>query len=239
MKTRVLVIETDLRAQEQLTAAFAGAGYAVVCVNRIRDAEEQMALARPDVILIDWTLPDGSAVSMIRRLRSDPALKDSSVMMLSSRSDECDKVTGLEAGADDYLTKPFSTRELLARIHALLRRRAPEKTEDVLEVAGLHIDPSIQRVVVEGKKLKLSGIDFRILHFFATHAGWVISREQILDKLWGNEVFVQDRTVDTHIRDLRLALRPTGHDLLIETVRGCGYRFRQAFHQDEAMRQSA
>lgn len=234
-QTRILVLETDEFTQCLLAVALEGAGYKVSFAGTVKAAEVLMADHRPAVLLVGWMLPDRSGVSLIRQLRSDPVFRDVAVMMLSDRHDECDKVSGLEAGADDYLTKPFSTRELLARIHALLRRRAPELTEDVLDVAGLHIDPSMRRVMVDGKNLKLGGIEFRMLHFFATHVGWVFSREQILDRLWVNQSFVQDRTVDTHVRDLRLALRPTGHDALIETVRGCGYRFREAFQPDRLM----
>jgi two-component system phosphate regulon response regulator PhoB len=227
MKTTILVVEDEAVTQRLISAALENAGYEVLCASNIAMAEKAMSKARPDVVMLDWMLAEGSGVALTRRLRSDPLLRDIPILMLTSRDDECDKVTGLEAGADDYVTKPFSARELLARIHALLRRRSPESTDDLLEVAGLQIDPSLRRVMVNGQKLELSAIECRMLHFFATHPGRVFSREQILDKLWGDQVFVQDRTVDAHIRGLRHALRPTGHDVLIETVRGSGYCFRR------------
>ena len=227
MKTRILVVEDEAITQRLIVAALENAGYEVVCASNMPAAEKEISRARPDVVMLDWMLPEGSGVALTRRLRSDPLLRDIPVLMLTSRDNECDKVAGLEAGADDYVTKPFSARELLARIHALLRRRCPESTDDLIEVAGLQIDPALRRVMANGHKLELSSIECRMLHFFATHPGRVFSREQILDKLWGDQVFVQDRTVDAHIRGLRHALRPSGHDVLIETVRGSGYSFRR------------
>lgn len=229
MNTKILLVEDEEVTRRLIAGALEGAGYMVSCADSVKAAETEIALGRPDVILIDWMLPDASGISLVRRLRSDAAYRDVALLMLTSRDEECDKVVGLEAGADDYVTKPFSARELLARIHALLRRRAPELTEDILEVAGLQIDPGLGCVMFEGRKLNLSSIQCRLLHFFATHAGRVFSREQILDRLWGNDVFVQDRTVDAHIRGLRCVLRPTGNDKLIETVRGSGYVFRLSY----------
>ncbi|MGE5467698.1 MAG: winged helix-turn-helix domain-containing protein, partial [Ignavibacteria bacterium] len=149
------------------------------------------------------------------------------IIMVTALDADRDKVRGLDAGADDYMTKPFSPRELLARVKAQLRRRAPQTTDDVVEIVGLRIDPALKRITAGGRDVELGAIEFRMLHFFATHAGRVFSREQLLDKLWGDQVFVQDRTVDAHIRALRQALRPSGHDTLIETVRGTGYCFRR------------
>ena len=227
MTTTILLVEDEAITQRLVSAALESAGYKVICASNVPSAESAVANNRPDLVILDWVLPDTSGLAMTRRLRSDPLMREIPILMLTSRQEECDKVTGLEAGADDYVTKPFSSRELLARIHALLRRRAPEATEDIVEVGGLQIDPALRRITVDGQKLELSIIECRMLHFFATHAGRVFSREQILDKLWGDQVFVQDRTVDAHIRGLRHALRPSGYDVLIETVRGSGYCFRR------------
>ena len=179
----------------------------------------------PDVVLLDWMLPGMSGIQYARRLRSDERTRDLPIIMLTARSEEHDKVSGLEAGADDYLTKPFSPRELQARIKAVLRRRAPQMTEDCVDVEGLRIDPVTHRVTGGGKPIELGPTEFRLLHFFMTHAERVHSRAQLLDQVWGDHVFVEERTVDVHIRRLRASLEATGHDRLIQTVRGTGYRF--------------
>jgi len=179
----------------------------------------------PDVVLLDWMLPGMSGIQYARSLRSAERTHDLPIIMLTARSEEHDKIAGLEAGADDYLTKPFSPRELLARIKAVLRRRAPQMTEDCVEVEGLRIDPVTHRVSGNGRTLDLGPTEFRLLHFFMTHAERVHSRTQLLDQVWGDHVFVEERTVDVHIRRLRASLELTGHDHLIQTVRGSGYRF--------------
>jgi len=225
MKIRILLVDDEKITRQLIVGALEGAGYEVTCADTVKAAENEIAHHRQDVILTDWTLPDATGIGLIRRIRSDSLLRHIPILLISARSEICDKVVGLEAGADDYLTKPFSIRELLARIHAVLRRRMPELNDDVVEVAGLQIDPGRRRVSCQGQRVNLSGLQCRLLHFFATHAGRVFSREQILDRIWGNDVFVQDRTVDAHIRCLRQALRPTGKDKLIETVHGCGYTF--------------
>jgi two-component system phosphate regulon response regulator PhoB len=197
-------------------------------VLRAYDAEEASQLVRdvlPDVILLDWMLPGMSGVQFARRLRSEERTRDLPIIMLTARSDEHDKIAGLEAGADDYLTKPFSPRELLARINAVLRRRAPQMTEDLIEIEGLRLDPVTHRVFGDGQPLDLGPTEFRLLHFFMTHAERVHSRAQLLDQVWGDHVFVEERTVDVHIRRLRVSLEASGHDRLIQTVRGSGYRF--------------
>ncbi|HET7775231.1 MAG TPA: phosphate regulon transcriptional regulator PhoB, partial [Azospira sp.] len=179
----------------------------------------------PDVVLLDWMLPGMSGVQFARKLRADERTKDVPIIMLTARGEEHDKITGLEAGADDYVTKPFSPRELQARIKAVLRRRAPQMTEDPVDVEGLRLDPVTHRVLGNGKPVDLGPTEFRLLHFFMTHSERVHSRTQLLDQVWGDHVFVEERTVDVHIRRLRSALEPTGHDWLIQTVRGSGYRF--------------
>lgn len=184
-----------------------------------------VAEALPDVVLLDWMLPGLSGIQYARRLRSEERTNDLPIIMLTARSDEHDKVSGLDAGADDYLTKPFSPRELQARIKAVLRRRAPQMTEDSVEIAGLRIDPVTHRVSGNNQALELGPTEFRLLHFFMTHAERVHSRTMLLDQVWGDHVFVEERTVDVHIRRLRAALEASGHDRLIQTVRGTGYRF--------------
>jgi two-component system phosphate regulon response regulator PhoB len=195
---------------------------------RASTAEAAITLVKnalPDLVLLDWMLPGASGLDVARRLRSDERTRQIPIIMLTARSDEQDKVSGLEAGADDYITKPFSPRELLARIKAVLRRRAPQMTDDAVEVHGLRLDPITHRVSGQGETIDLGPTEFRLLHFFMTHAERVHSRAQLLDQVWGDHVFVEERTVDVHIRRLRSALENSGHDDLIQTVRGTGYRF--------------
>jgi len=170
-------------------------------------------------------LPGASGIDVAKRLRADERTHHIPIIMLTARSDEQDKVIGLEAGADDYITKPFSPRELQARIKAVLRRRAPQMTDDAVDVQGLCLDPVTHRVTGKGQAIDLGPTEFRLLHFFMTHAERVHSRAQLLDQVWGDHVFVEERTVDVHIRRLRSALENSGHDQLIQTVRGTGYRF--------------
>jgi two-component system, OmpR family, phosphate regulon response regulator PhoB len=170
-------------------------------------------------------LPGQSGIDFARRLRAERRTQDVPVIMLTARADEQDKLLGLETGADDYVTKPFSPRELNARVKAVLRRRAPQATDDAVEFAGLRIDPATRRVTAAGHTVAIGPTEFRLLHFFMTHTDRVYGRSQLLDQVWGDHVFVEERTVDVHIRRLRKALEPSGHDRLIETVRSAGYRF--------------
>jgi two-component system phosphate regulon response regulator PhoB len=180
--------------------------------------------ALPDLVVLDWMLPGMSGIEFARRLRADKRTRTVPLIMLTARADEQDKLAGLETGADDYLTKPFSPRELNARVKAVLRRRAPQATDDTVEIAGLKLDPASHRVLGNQIPLAPGPTEFRLLHFLMTHADRVYSRTQLLDHVWGDHVFVEERTVDVHIRRLRKALEPTGHDRLIQTVRGAGYR---------------
>ncbi len=224
MPANILVVEDEPAIQELIAANLLHAGHHVLRAN---DAEEAALLVRdtlPDVVLLDWMLPGMPGLQFARRLRADERTRDLPIIMLTARSEEHDKIAGLEAGADDYLTKPFSPRELLARIKAVLRRRAPQMTEDAVEIEGLRLDPATHRVSGGGKAIDLGPTEFRLLHFFMTHAERVHSRTQLLDQVWGDHVFVEERTVDVHIRRLRSALEATGHDRLIQTVRGSGYR---------------
>jgi two-component system phosphate regulon response regulator PhoB len=197
----------------------------VLRADSAEDAGRLVGETLPDIVLLDWMLPGMSGIQYARRLRSEERTQDLPIIMLTARSEEHDKVAGLEAGADDYLTKPFSPRELLARIKAVLRRRAPQMTEDCVEVEGLRMDPVTHRVTGNSQPLDLGPTEFRLLHFFMTHAERVHSRAQLLDQVWGDHIFVEERTVDVHIRRLRVSLEATGHDRLIQTVRGTGYRF--------------
>jgi two-component system phosphate regulon response regulator PhoB len=201
-------------------------GHKVLRASSAEEAEAAIRNALPDVLVLDWMLPGESGVAFARRLRADERTRELPILMLTARAMEQDKLSGLEAGADDYLTKPFSPRELAARIKAVLRRRAPQLSGDAVEAEGLHLDPATRRVTAHGKRVELSPSEFRLLHFLMTHPERVYSRAQLLDHVWGDHVFIEERTVDVHIRRLRKALEPSGHDRLIETVRGSGYGFR-------------
>ncbi len=221
----ILIVEDEAAIQELIAVSLEQAGHHVI---RARDAEGALGVMRealPDLLLIDWMLPGMSGVSLTRQLRQAGRTRDIPLILLTARAEEPDKVLGLEAGADDYITKPFSPRELLARIKAVLRRRAPQVTDDPVETAGLRLDPATRRVFGDSATLELGPTEFRLLHYFMTHPERVHSRTKLLDQVWGDHVFLEERTVDVHIRRLRKALEPSGHDRLIETVRGSGYRF--------------
>lgn len=227
MNSEILIVEDEPISQRMVAVNLERAGHRIRCAGNVAEAEAAISQRLPDLIVLDWMMPNATGISLARRLRSDQRTREIPIIMLTSRSHDSDKITGLDSGADDYITKPFSLRELLARVRAQLRRRAPQTTDDMVELAGLTIYPALKRVSAGGRSFVPGDIEFRMLHFFATHPGRTYSREQILDKLWGDDVYVQDRTVDAHIRALRKALRPSGHDVLIETVRGVGYCFRR------------
>lgn len=225
MSATILLVEDEPAIQELIAANLARAGHTVL---RAGDAEAGQRLVRealPDLILLDWMLPGMSGVEFARRLRADERTRSIPIIMLTARAEEQDKVLGLETGADDYITKPFSPRELMARIKAVLRRRAPQVTEDAVALGGLHLDPTTHRVTAADQPVTLGPTEFRLLHFLMTHAERVHSRAQLLDQVWGDHVFLEERTVDVHIRRLRSALEPSAHDGLVQTVRGSGYRF--------------
>ncbi|MDD5389445.1 MAG: phosphate regulon transcriptional regulator PhoB [Gallionellaceae bacterium] len=228
MSASILVVEDEPGIQELLKFNLGHHGHEVTVAADAEAATASMRDSLPDLILLDWMLPGASGIELARRVRGDPRLKDVPIIMLTARGDERDKILGLETGADDYITKPFSPRELMARIKAVLRRRAPQMTEDSVEIGGLKLDPLAHRVYGHfagiDKPLDLGPTEFRLLHFLMTHAERVYSRSQLLDQVWGDHVFVEERTVDVHIRRLRSALEPTEHDRLIQTVRGAGYR---------------
>ncbi len=225
MPATILVVEDEPSIQELISAALQHAGHRVLRAYSAEDAVPLVNGTLPDVVLLDWMLPGMSGIQFARRLRGEDRTRELPIIMLTARGEEQDKVAGLDAGADDYLTKPFSPRELVARIKAVLRRRAPQMTEDCVEVEGLRVDPVTHRVTGNGRQLELGPTEFRLLHFFMTHQERVFNRTMLLDQVWGDHVFVEERTVDVHIRRLRAVLESTGHDGLIQTVRGSGYRF--------------
>ena len=226
MSARVLVVEDEPHIQELIAVNLEHSGYRVVRTSSAEQADAAIRAELPDVVVLDWMLPGESGLSFARRLRSAERTRELPILMLTARAMEQDKLSGLEAGADDYLTKPFSPKELAARIKAVLRRRAPHRSADSVEMQGLRLDPATRRVSAGERRLELSPAEFRLLHFLLTHPGRVYSRAQLLDQVWGDHVYIEERTVDVHIRRLRKALEPSGHDRLIDTVRGAGYALR-------------
>ena len=225
MAATILVVEDEPAIQELIAYNLKQAGHQPLRADNAEQALNLVANALPDLVLLDWMLPGLSGIEFARRLRADKRTRAIPIIMLTARSDEQDKLQGLETGADDYITKPFSPRELNARIKAVLRRRAPEMTDDMVQLGGLKLDPASHRITGNGEPIELGPTEFRLLHFLMTHAERVHSRTQLLDQIWGDHVFVEERTVDVHIRRLRKALEPTELDGLVQTVRGTGYRF--------------
>jgi len=224
MAATILVVEDEPAIQELISYGLRQAGHVTLCAG---DAEQAMTIVNdvlPDLVLLDWMLPGMSGIEFAQLLRRVARTKNIPIIMLTARAEESDKVSGLEIGADDYITKPFSPRELIARIKAVLRRRLPEAADDVVEISGLSLDPITHRVTVNNKEVILGPTEFRLLYFLMTHPERVHSRSQLLDGVWGDHVFVEDRTVDVHIRRLRQILEAVGKDGLVQTVRGSGYR---------------
>jgi len=224
MAATILVVEDEPAIQELISYGLRQAGHETFCAG---DAEQAMRIVNdvlPDLVLLDWMLPGMSGIEFAKMLRQVPRTKNIPIIMLTARTEESDKVSGLEVGADDYITKPFSPRELVARIKAVLRRRSPEAADDIVEIRGLRLDPVTHRVTVSDHEVILGPTEFRLLYFLMTHPERVHSRSQLLDGVWGDHVFVEDRTVDVHIRRLRKILEPVGKDGLVQTVRGSGYR---------------
>ena len=225
MTANILVVEDEGAIQELIGLNLEQAGQRYLRADTAEQALEMIQGELPDLILLDWMLPGQSGIEFARRLRGDARTKKLPIIMLTARAEEEDKLRGLETGADDYITKPFSVKELQARIKAVLRRRAPEITDDVIEYHGLKLDPASHRITGRGKDLQMGPTEFRLLHFFLTHTERVYSRTQLLDHVWGDHVFIEERTVDVHIRRLRAALTKSGHQTFIQTIRGSGYRF--------------
>jgi two-component system phosphate regulon response regulator PhoB len=225
--SRVLVVEDESAIAELISINLRHAGFEVTIAGTADQAQYEVDRVLPDLVVLDWMLPGQSGLALARLWRGQARTKELPIIMLTARAEETDKVSGLDAGADDYLTKPFSTNELLARIRAVLRRKAPEALDSVVEVGGLSLDPSTRRVSREGVEIKLGPTEFRLLHFFMTHPERVHSRSQLLDRVWGDHVFIEERTVDVHVKRLREALDKVQCARLIETVRGAGYRMAQ------------
>jgi len=225
MVVRVLTVEDDSAVREMLSIALQRGGFEVVQAEDATQARAAMAQQMPDLLLLDWMLPGSSGIELARALKRDSATRAIPIIMLTARGEEEDRVRGLEVGADDYVTKPFSPRELMARIKAVLRRAAPAASEEAIEVQGLRLDPVSHRVTVNDVALEVGPTEFRLLRFFMAHPERVFSRGQLLDNVWGTNVYVEERTVDVHIRRLRKSLADSGHDRLVQTVRGAGYRF--------------
>jgi two-component system phosphate regulon response regulator PhoB len=219
---RVLVVEDESAIAELISVNLRHHGMLAVLAADGNAAQAHIDEVLPDVILLDWMLPGQSGLELARRWRADPRTKTTPILMLTARGDEPDKIAGLDAGADDYITKPFSTQELLARIRAVLRRRAPEQASDVVRIGALQLDGSTHRVNFNDQGIKLGPTEFKLLNYLMHHAERVHSRSQLLDRVWGDHVFIEERTVDVHVKRLREALGEAGS--MVETVRGVGYR---------------
>jgi len=226
MPASVLIVEDEPAILQLVAVNLEHAGYRTLRAASAEEAARLLGDALPDVVLLDWMLPGQSGLQLARRLRSESRTRELPLIFLTARAGEIDKIAGLEAGADDYITKPFSTKELVARIRAVLRRRKPQHGDAPVENSGLRLDPAAHRVTGNGRVIALGPTEYRLLHYLMAHPNRVYSRAQLLDQIWGDHVFIEERTVDVHIRRLRQALAPTGHDALIETVRGSGYALR-------------
>ncbi len=228
MTPTILVVEDEPAIQELVAINLKHAGFLVVRASSGEEAESAIRAALPDLIILDWMLPGQSGLSLAKKVRMGERTRELPIIMLTARVHEEDKILGLEAGADDYVSKPFSPKELVARVRAVLRRRAPHLAGDAVEIGNLSLNPSTHRVTAAGQPVDLGPTEFRLLFFFMTHPERVYTRSQLLDEVWGDHVFIEERTVDVHIRRLRAALEATNHHERIETVRGTGYRFRGA-----------
>jgi two-component system phosphate regulon response regulator PhoB len=225
--SRVLVVEDEAAIAELISLNLRHAGFEVTIAGAADQAQIEVDRVLPDLVILDWMLPGASGLQLAKRWRAEARTRELPIIMLTARAEEGDKVHGLDAGADDYLTKPFSTQELMARIRAVLRRRAPEALDGAVELGPLRIDPGTRRVSRGDVDIKVGPTEFRLLHFFMTHPERVHSRAQLLDRVWGDHVFIEERTVDVHVKRLREALAPSGCSTMIETVRGAGYRLTQ------------
>lgn len=221
----ILVVEDEPAIREMLRFALTRAEFRIAEAGSAQEARLQIADGRPDLILMDWMMPGVTGVELTRELKGAAQTRDIPVIMVTARAEEEDRVRGLNIGCDDYVSKPFSFPELIARIQAVLRRSTPGGEDERLSVSGLEVDVASQRVTAQGVPVKLGPTEYRLLHFFVSHPERVYTREQVLDRVWGQNVYVEERTVDVHIRRLRKALEPHGFADMIQTVRGTGYRF--------------
>ncbi|HAD49272.1 MAG: phosphate regulon transcriptional regulatory protein PhoB [Idiomarina sp.] len=225
MSRRILIVEDEAPIREMLSFVMEQHGYQAVEAKDFDTAISKIAEPYPDMVLLDWMLPGGSGIQLAKKIKGDDFTRNIPIIMLTARGEEEDKVKGLEVGADDYITKPFSPKELMARMRAVFRRVAPTVLDEPLDFEGLKLDPVSHRISANDRSIDMGPTEFKLLHFFMTHPERVYSREQLLDHVWGTNVYVEDRTVDVHIRRLRKALTEHGYDRLIQTVRGVGYRF--------------
>jgi len=225
--SRILVVEDESAIAELISINLRHAGYEVTLAATADQAQLEVDRVLPDLVVLDWMLPGQSGLSLAKRWRGQSRTRELPIIMLTARAEESDKISGLDAGADDYLVKPFSTNELLARIRAVLRRKAPEALDTLVDVGGLKLDPATRRVTRNDREVRIGPTEFRLLHFFMTHPERVHSRAQLLDRVWGDHVFIEERTVDVHVKRLREALEPVQCARMIETVRGAGYRLTQ------------
>jgi two-component system phosphate regulon response regulator PhoB len=225
--SRILVVEDESAIAELVAINLRHSGFEVTIAATADAAQLEVDRVLPELVVLDWMLPGQTGLALAKRWRAEARTRELPIIMLTARSEEADKLSGLDAGADDYLTKPFSTKELLARIRAVLRRKAPEALDSAVEICGLRLDPATRRVTRGDREIKIGPTEFRLLHFFMTHTERVHSRTQLLDRVWGDHVFIEERTVDVHVKRLREALAPVQCSQLIETVRGAGYRLTQ------------
>ena len=221
----ILVVDDEPGIREVMRFALEGAGFRVIEAEHADDTRKLISTEGCDLILLDWMLPGRSGLEFAEQLKQNTKTRGIPIIMVSARGEEEDRVKGLDTGADDYIAKPFSPREMVARVKAVLRRAKPEELADDVEIGGLRIDNLSHRVSVDNRRLEVAPTEYRLLHFFMTHADRAFSRSQLLDRVWGDQVYVEERTVDVHVRRLRKALEPSGHDRLLQTVRGVGYRF--------------
>ena len=220
----ILIVDDEPDIREVIRFTLEEGGFRVLEAAHADDARRLMS-EQPDLVLLDWMLPGRSGLELAAQLKQNAKTRTVPIIMISARGEEEDRIKGLNTGADDYITKPFSPREMVARIHAVLRRSKPDGVTDEIEIAGLRIDNVSHRVSADGKPIEVAPTEYRLLHFFMTHTDRAFSRSQLLDQVWGNQVYVEERTVDVHVRRLRKALEQSGHEHLLQTVRGVGYRF--------------
>jgi two-component system phosphate regulon response regulator PhoB len=222
---RILIVDDEAAIREMIAIALDLAGFECLEAEDALAAHHLIVDERPALILLDWMLPGMSGIELARRLKRDEATSEIPIIMLTARGEEDNKIQGLDAGADDYITKPFSTRELVSRMRAVLRRTSSLNTDKAIEAEGLKLDPVSHRITAHDKPVEMGPTEYRLLAFFMSHQERAYSRSQMLDQVWGGNVYVEDRTIDVHIRRLRKALEPFGFDRFIQTVRGTGYRF--------------
>ncbi|MCB2262977.1 MAG: phosphate regulon transcriptional regulator PhoB [Candidatus Thiosymbion ectosymbiont of Robbea hypermnestra] len=221
----VLVVDDEPDIREVIRFALEGAGFRVYEAGHADEARRLLGSEGPDLLLLDWMLPGRSGLELAQQLKQSAATRALPIIMVSAKGEEEDRVKGLDTGADDYIAKPFSPREMVARVKAVLRRVGPESAADRIERSGLCIDNVSHRVSADGRPIEIAPTEYRLLYFLMTHADRAFSRSQLLDQVWGDQVYVEERTVDVHVRRLRKALEATGHDAMLQTVRGVGYRF--------------